>query len=332
MKIFEISNFSKMKIVVLDGYTLNPGDLSWDGIKQFGELTVHDRTGFESGNVIKTIGDARIIFTNKTPLPKEVLEKVPSVKYIGVLATGFNVVDTVAAKELGIIVTNIPAYGTIAVAQFTFALLLEMCHHVGDHTQAVKRGDWTKSIDFCFWNYPLVELAGKTMGLIGFGRIGQATAKIALAFGLNILAFDSYENPDLVSDTIKYVSLDGLLANSDIISLHCPLTDGTIGIINKNSISKMKEGVMIINTSRGPLVVEHDLCDALDSGKVAGAAVDVVSAEPIEANNPLLKAKNCIITPHIAWAPKELRSRLMNTTIENLGAFIKGAPVNVVNL
>lgn len=321
-----------MKIVVLDGYTLNPGDLKWDGVKQFGELTVHDRTGFAPENVIKTIGDADVIFTNKTPLPKAVLENVPSVKYIGVLATGYNVVDTAAAKELGIKVTNIPTYGTSAVAQFTFALLLELCHHAGYHSEAVKNGDWTKSADFCFWNYPLIELAGKNMGLIGFGRIGQATAKIAQAFGLNVLAFDSYQNPALLSDTCRYVSLDELLANSDIISLHCPLSDSTKEIINKNTISKMKNGVMIINTSRGPLVDEQDLCDSLNSGKVAGAAVDVVSAEPIAATNPLLKAKNCIITPHIAWAPKESRTRLMNIAVENLAAYAAGKPVNIVNL
>jgi glycerate dehydrogenase len=320
-----------MKIVVLDGYTLNPGDLSWDGIKQFGDLTVHNRTGFAPENVIKTIGDADVIFTNKTPLPKTVLENVPSVKYIGVLATGYNVVDTAAAKELGIIVTNIPTYGTTAVAQFTFALLLEMCHHAGAHSDAVKNGDWTKSADFCFWNYPLIELAGKNMGFIGFGRIGQATAKVAQALGLNVLAYDSYQNPALVSETCKYVSLDELLANSDIVSLHCPLMESTMGIINKESISKMKVGVMIINTSRGPLVVEQDLCDALNSGKVAGAAVDVVSAEPIAAGNPLLKAKNCIITPHIAWAPKESRLRLMNIAADNLAAYVNGTPVNVVN-
>jgi glycerate dehydrogenase len=321
-----------MKIVVLDGYTLNPGDLSWDGIKQFGEFTVHDRTGFSPENVIKTIGDADVIFTNKTPIPKVVLEKVPSVKYIGVLATGYNVVDTAAAKELGIIVTNIPTYGTAAVAQFTFALLLELCHHVGAHSDAVKKGDWASSIDFCFWNYPLVELADKNMGLIGFGRIGQATAKVAQALGLNVLAYDSYQNPALVSETCKYVTFGELQANSDIISLHCPLTDSTKGIINNDTISEMKDGVMIINTSRGPLVVEQDLCDALNSGKVAGAAVDVVSAEPIAENNPLLKAKNCIITPHIAWAPKESRIRLMKTAVENLAAFVIGSPINVVNL
>jgi glycerate dehydrogenase len=321
-----------MKIVVLDGYTLNPGDLNWDGVKQFGELTVYDRTGFAPENVIKTIGDAEVIFTNKTPLPKAVLENVPSVKYIGVLATGYNVVDTAAAKELGIIVTNIPTYGTTAVAQFSMALLLELCHHVGAHADAVKKGDWTNCVDFCFWNYPLIELAGKNIGMIGFGRIGQATAKVAQAFGLNILAYDSYQNPALVSETCKYVSLDELLANSDIISLHCPLTDSTMGIINKDTIARMKDGVMIINTSRGPLVVEQDLCDALNSGKVAGAAVDVVSSEPISASNPLLQAKNCIITPHIAWAPKESRSRLMNIAVDNLAAFVSGSPVNVVNL
>lgn len=320
-----------MKIVVLDGYTLNPGDLNWDGIKECGDLVVHDRTDFAPEKVIQTIGDAEIVFTNKTPLPKSVLSKTPSVKYIGVLATGFNVVDTEAAKEQGIIVTNIPIYGTTAVAQFSLALLLELCHHVGELSRSVFNGDWTKSPDFCYWNYPLIELAGKTMGIIGFGRIGQATAKIAQSFGLNILAYDSYQNKDLESDTCKYTSLDELLSKSDIISLHCPLLDSTEGIINKNNIAKMKDGVMIINTSRGPLVVEEDLCEALESGKVAAAAVDVVSAEPIASDNPLLKAKNCIITPHIAWAPKESRSRLMNTAVENLTAYIKGSPVNIVN-
>jgi len=321
-----------MKIVVLDGYTLNPGDLSWDAFKQFGEITVHDRTESTPDNVIKTIGDADIVLTNKTPLPRVVLENVPSVKYIGVLATGYNVVDTQAAKEMGIIVTNIPTYGTSAVAQFTFALLLELCHHVGYHSEAVKKGDWTRCADFCFWHYPLIELADKTMGLIGFGRIGQVTAKIAQAFGLNVLVFDIRQNPEISSNTCRYVSLDELLKNSDIISLHCPLSDTTKGIINKDTISKMKDGVMIINTSRGPLINEQDLCDALNSGKVAGAAVDVVSEEPIAATNPLLKAKNCIITPHIAWAPKESRTRLMKIAVENLTAYAAGTPVNIVNL
>ncbi len=320
-----------MKIVVLDGYTLNPGDLSWEGIEKLGELVVHDRTDFSPEKIIKTIGDAEIIFTNKTPLPKSVLSKTPSVKYVGVLATGYNVVDVQAAKENGISVTNIPTYGTTAVAQYSIALLLELCHHIGEHSKTVFNGDWTKSPDFCYWNYPLIELAGKTMGVIGFGRIGQATAKIAQALGLNILAHDSYQNKELESDTCKYVSLDELLSKSDIISLHCPLFDSTKGIINKDNIAKMKDGVMIINTSRGPLVVEEDLCNALNSGKVAGAAVDVVSSEPIAADNPLLKAKNCIVTPHIAWAPKESRTRLMNIAVENLRSFINGTPINIVN-
>ena len=320
-----------MKIVVLDGYTLHPGDLNWDGFQQVGDVAVHDRTDFTPDSVIAAIGDADVIFTNKTPLTKVVLEKVPSVKYIGVLATGYNVVDTAAAKELGIKVTNIPTYGTAAVAQYTFALLLELCHHVGAHADAVKNGEWTKCPDFCFWNYPLVELAGKNMGIIGFGRIGQATAKIAQAFGLNILAVANHQNPALESDTCKYVTLDELLAQSDIISLHCPLLESTQGIINKNNIAKMKDGVLIVNTSRGPLVVEQDLCDALNSGKVGGAALDVVSSEPISATNPLLQAKNCIITPHIAWAPIDSRSRLMNIAVDNLAAFVNGSPVNVVN-
>ena len=320
-----------MNIVILDGYTVNPGDLSWNGIKQFGNVIVHDRTDFDNGKVIEAIGKAEIVFTNKTPLPRAVLEKVPSVKYIGVLATGYNVVDVVAAKELGIKVTNIPTYGTAAVAQFTFALLLEICHHIGDHSKSVKNGAWTSSVDFCFWDYPLIELAGKTMGLIGFGRIGQATAKIAEALGLKVLAYDSVVHPELENDNCKYVMFDELLSQSDIISLHCPLSESTTGIINSATIAQMKDGVMIINTSRGPLIVEEDLCNALNSGKVAFAAVDVVSREPILKDNPLLKARNCIITPHIAWAPKESRSRLIKTTIENLQSFINGNPVNVVN-
>jgi glycerate dehydrogenase len=320
-----------MKIVVLDGYTLNPGDLTWDGIANVGQLVIHDRTDFAPEKVIETIGDAEIVFTNKTPLPKSVLSKTPSVKYIGVLATGYNIVDVTAAKEFGIVVTNIPAYGTTAVAQYTIALLLELCHHIGEHSRSVSNGDWTKSPDWCYWNYPLIELAGKTMGLVGFGRIGQATAKIAQAFGLNILVYDTNQHKELENDSLKYVELDELLSKSDIVSLHCPLFDSTKGIINKDNIAKMKHGVMIINTSRGPLVVEEDLRVALASGKVAGAAVDVVSSEPIAADNPLLKAKNCIITPHIAWAPKESRIRLMNIAVKNLAAFINRTPINIVN-
>jgi glycerate dehydrogenase len=320
-----------MKIVILDGYTLNPGDLSWEKLKDFGALTVHDRTEYKDDIIIEAIGDAEIVFTNKTPLPKKVLEKASSLKYIGVLATGFNVVDVVAAKELGIVVTNVPSYGTTAVAQLTMALLLEMCHHVGEHNRAVKQGDWSKSKDFCFWNYPLMELDGKTMGIIGFGRIGQATAKLAQAFGMNILTSGSRKRPELETSSCKQVDMDELLANSDVISLHCPLTPETEGIINATNISKMKEGTMLINTSRGQLIMEKDLKEALDNGKISRAAIDVVSKEPIDKNNELLKADNCIITPHIAWAPKESRNRLLNTALENLEAFLKGNPINVVN-
>ncbi|ALJ04379.1 glycerate dehydrogenase [Pseudalgibacter alginicilyticus] len=320
-----------MKLVVLDGYTLNPGDLSWEGVEQFGDLVVYDRTKIDNQNIIKNIGEAEIVFTNKTPLPKEVLINVPHLKYIGVLATGYNIIDVETAKNRGIVVSNVPTYGTNAVAQFTMALLLEMCHHIGNHSKAVYNGQWAESLDFSFWNSPLVELDGKTMGIIGFGKIGQATAKIAQAFGLNILFYNRSKKSELETQTCKYAELDDVLKLSDIISLHCPLTEATEGIINHQNISKMKDSVMIINTSRGGLIVETDLKDALNSRKVAGAAVDVVSIEPIEKENPLLDAKNCIITPHIAWAPKESRNRLMQTTIENLKAFLDGSPINVVN-
>ncbi len=320
-----------MKIVVLDGFTLNPGDLSWDGLKCFGDLTLYDRTDHSSEKIIQNIDGAEIVFTNKTPLTREVLKAVPSVKYIGVLATGYNVVDTGAARDLGMIVTNVPAYSTDSVAQLTFALLLEICHHVGSHNEAVYRGDWSNSKDFCFWNYPLIELSGKTMGIIGFGRIGQAVAKIAQTFGLKVLATDNNYKPALENENCKYASLESLFDESDIISLHCPLTDSNREMINSNSILKMKDGVIIINTSRGPLINEADLSKALNSGKVSGAAVDVVSFEPIKQDNPLLKAKNCIITPHIAWAPKEARIRLMDIAVENLRAFLAGKPRNIVS-
>jgi glycerate dehydrogenase len=318
-----------MKMVVLDGYTLNPGDLTWEGLEALGELKVYDRTPQDM--VLERIGDAEIVFTNKTVLTREIFSKSPNIRYIGVLATGYNVVDIEAAKEYGIKVTNIPTYGTTAVAQYVFALLLEMCHHVGDHSNSVKRGEWTTCPDFCYWNYPLIELYDKTMGIIGLGRIGYATANIAKAFGMKVLAYDSCSNKDLEDEHLKFVSLDELFREADFISLHCPLFESTKGIINKNTIAKMKNGVFLINTSRGPLIVEEDLADALNSGKVAGAAVDVVAIEPIKPDNPLLKAKNCIITPHIAWAPRESRQRLMNIAVDNLKAFISGSPVNVVN-
>lgn len=318
-----------MKIVVLDGYTLNPGDISWEGMEALGEVTVYDRTKAE--DIVTRIGDAEVVYTNKTPITRETLDACPNVKFIGVLATGYNIVDIDAAKEKGIPVSNIPTYGTAAVSQFAIALLLELCHHIGEHSNAVKAGDWTNNADWCFWNYPLVELAGKTMGIIGFGRIGQDTGKIAQALGMKVLAFDAYKKPELESETCHYADLDTLLAESDVISLHCPLFPSTEGIINKDNIAKMKDGVMIINDSRGPLIVEEDLRDALNSGKVAGAALDVVSTEPIKMDNPLLDAKNVILTPHIAWAPKESRQRLMDIAVANLKAYADGEAQNVVN-
>jgi glycerate dehydrogenase len=318
-----------MDIVVLDGNTLNPGDLSWEELFKLGDVTIYDRT--DDDQIIDRIGNAKIILTNKTPITKEIFEACPSIEYIGVLATGFNVVDVDAAIKSGVVLTNIPTYGTIAVAQFAFALLLELCHHVGEHSREVKKGEWAKSIDFCFWNYPLVELAGKNMGIIGFGKIGQATAKIATSFGMKVLAFDAFPNKQLETDDIKIVALDELLENSDIISLHCPLHPSTKGMINKNSISKMKDGVMIINTSRGLLIVENDLVEALESGKVSGAAVDVLSDEPPKKDNPLVLCEKCIVTPHIAWAPKESRERLMDIAINNVKCFLEGNIQNKVN-
>lgn len=318
-----------MKIVVLDGYTLNPGDISWEGLEALGEVTVYDRTAPQ--DVVERIKDAEIIYTNKTQVTKETLDACQNVRFIGVLATGYNIVDVKAAKEKGIVTANIPTYGTAAVSQFAIAMLLELCHHIGAHSDSVKRGEWSRNPDWCYWNYPLVELAQKTMGIVGFGRIGQDTAKIAQALGMKILAYDEYKKQELESETCRYTDLDTLLAESDVISLHCPLFPSTEGIINKENIAKMKTGVMILNDSRGPLIVEADLRDALNSGKVAGAAVDVVSTEPIHADNPLLEAKNIIITPHIAWAPKESRQRLMDIAVENLKCFVERKPQNIVN-
>jgi len=312
-----------MKIVVLDGYTENPGDLSWEGLEKLGELTVYDKTATDL--ILDRIGDAEIIYTNKTVLTREIIESALKLKFIGVLATGFNGVDIAAAKELNIPVCNIPTYGTRAVAQFVFALLLEICHHVDHHNGEVQKGRWTNSPHFCFWDYPLMELAGKTMGIIGFGRIGRATADIARAFGMKVLAFDAYyKGPETVP-------MDVLLKNSDVISLHCPLTDETKNLVNRDTIAQMKDGVILINTSRGPLVNEADLREALLSKKVYAAGVDVVSMEPILMNNPLLGLDNCLITPHIAWAPTESRQRLMDMAVENLKAFLNGTPQNVVN-
>ena len=320
-----------MKIVVLDGYTENPGDLSWDALAELGELTVYDRSSLtDESEAIARIGDAEIVVTNKTPITRNVMDACPNMKFIAVLATGYNVVDCVCAREKGIPVSNVPAYGTAAVAQFAIALLLEVCHHIGHHSDSVHNGTWERSIDWCYWDYPLIELDGKTMGIIGFGRIGQATGRIAKAMGMNILATGS--RPTEEGRAIaEYVDLDTLLAKSDVISLHCPLFPETQGIINKDTIAKMKDGVILINNGRGQLVAEQDLADALNSGKVAAAAVDVASTEPIRGDNPLLGAKNCIITPHISWASKESRQRIMDATADNIKAYLAGAPIHVVN-
>jgi len=317
-----------LKIVILDGYTENPGDLSWSGLEALGELTVYDRTPPEQ--VADRIGDAEIVILNKTPLPREMLDRCPNVRYIGVLATGYNIVDVQAAKERGIPVCNIPTYGTDAVGQFAIAMLLEICHHVAHHDAAVHEGRWESCPDWCFWDYPLIELAGKTMGIIGFGRIGRTTGRIARALGMQVVACDSIET-DEGREIGRYLPLEELFACSDVIALHCPLFPETQGIINRDTIAKMKDGVILLNNSRGPLIVEQDLADALNSGKVYAAGLDVVSTEPIRGDNPLLKAKNCLITPHISWAPKESRQRLMGIAVESLRAFLDGNPINVVN-
>ncbi len=320
-----------MKIVVLDGYTENPGDLSWEGLEQLGELTVYARSSLtDERETIARIGDADIVFTNKTPISKAVLEACPKLKFISVLATGYNVVDCGCAKERGIPVSNVPTYGTASVGQFAIGLLLEICHHIGHHDQSVHSGAWERCQDWCYWDYPLIELDGKTLGVIGFGRIGQTTGKIAKAMGMEVLAYDNFPS-DAGRAIASYVELDTLLARSDVIAVHCPLFPETQGIINRDNIAKMKDGVILINNSRGPLVVEQDLADALNSGKVAVAGPDGGSTQPIQGDNPLLKAKNCIITPHISWAPKESRQRIMDCSVSNVKAFLEGSPVNVVN-
>ncbi len=318
-----------MKIVVLDGYALNPGDLSWEGIACFGELTVYERTSAE--DTIARISDAEIVFTNKTVIDRPVLDACPGLRFIGVLATGYNVVDVEAAGEKGIVVCNVPAYSTPSVAQFTAGLILELASRVGRHSDSVVQGDWCRAKDFCYWNAPLTELQGKILGIIGFGTIGQAVARIGEALGMEILAYSRTIYPERETKGCHYTDLDTLLAKSDIISLHCPLFPETQGIICRETIEKMKDGVWIINTARGGCVVEKDLAEALNCGKVGAAAVDVVSTEPMKPDNPLLQAKNVLITPHIAWATKEARARLMETAGKNLERFLAGTPENVVN-
>ncbi len=319
-----------MKIVILDGYTENPGDLSWAPIEAFGELTVYDRTPHNNEEILRRIGDAEVVFTNKTPLNAYVIDNAPNLKYISVLATGYNVVDVAHAAQKGIPVSNVPTYGTEAVAQFAIALLLEVCHHIGHHDREVKAGRWENNDDWCFWDYPLIELYGKTMGIIGLGRIGQSTARIGKAFGMKVIAQSRSVRKE-AEGLAEYVDMDTLLRTSDVIMLHCPLFPETQGIINAENIAKMKDGVIIINNSRGGLVVEQDLADALNSGKVAAAGLDVVSTEPIKGDNPLLTAKNCLITPHISWAPKEARQRIIDISVQNLTGYKTGEFVNVVN-
>ena len=320
-----------MKIVVLDGYTENPGDLSWGGLEALGELTVYDRTSLtDEQESIDRIGDAEMVFTNKTPITKKIIDACPGLKFIGVLATGYNVVDTAYAREKGIPVSNVPTYGTASVSQFSIALLLEVCHHIGHHSESVHQGNWANNADWCYWDYPLIELEGKTIGIIGFGRIGQQEGKIAKALGMNVIAYDVYPN-DFGREIGEYVELDELYARADVITLHCNLTPENTGMINKDSIAKMKDGVILINNARGQLINEQDVTDALNSGKMAAAGLDVVYTEPIRADNPLLGAKNCIITPHISWAPKESRQRIMDCSVANAEAFLRGEPQNVVN-
>jgi glycerate dehydrogenase len=318
-----------MKIVVLDGYTLNPGDLSWADLSKLGEVTIYDHTS--SGQILERARGATILFTNKTPLQVDVLARLDGLQYIGVLATGYNVVDVEAARERDIVVTNIPTYGTKSVAQMVFALLLAMTQHVKEHSDAVFNGEWTKCRDFCFWKYPLTELAGKTMGIVGFGRIGQATADLAAAFGMKVIGYDSRQSDQSQRQNFKWAGLAGLLAEADVVSLHCPLFPETKGIINRETLKLMKPTAFLINTSRGPLVVEEDLAVALNQGQIAGAALDVLTVEPPLVDNPLFTAKSCLITPHISWATREARARLMAIAVDNLQGFLAGHPVNVVN-
>jgi len=318
-----------MKIVVLDGHTLNPGDLDWTKLEQLGELTVYDRTSADK--IVDRARDATIVLTNKTPITAEVITQLPSLKYIGVLATGYNVVDVDAAKQKGILVTNVPGYGAASVAQLSFALILELCHHVQRHSDGVMEGKWARSADWSYWDYPLTELAGKSIGIIGFGNIGQKVADIATSFGMNILAQSRTQTNQSHRKNFRWVSIDELLQQSDVISIHCPLTEDTKGMFNTNTLKKMKPTAFLINTSRGPIVVDKDLADALNNNVIAGAGIDVLSVEPPPADNPLFKAKNILITPHLAWATKEARMRLMNGVVENVVAFLSGKPINVVN-
>jgi glycerate dehydrogenase len=317
-----------MKIVVLDGYALNPGDLNWDGMKELGELVVYERTPAEK--ILEHAAGADVLLTNKTPVRKEIIDHLPDLKYIGVLATGYNIIDVPAANSRGAVVSNIPDYGSYSVAQLTMALLLELCHHSQRHSDTVREGQWATSKDWCYWEHPLIELAGKTMGIIGFGSIGQKVGDMATAFGMNILGTARTRSDQWHRKNFRWVEIPELLERSDVVSIHCPLTPDTNALINSQSLATMKSSAFLLNTSRGPIIVDKDLADALNQGVISGAGIDVLSVEPPEKDNPLFRAKNCIITPHIAWATKEARARLMNMAVKNLKAFLGGSPVNVV--
>lgn len=318
-----------MKIVVLDSYTLNPGDLSWEGLYNLGEVVLYDRT--PADKILERSEGAEILITNKTPLSEETINNLPGLRYIGVLATGYNVIDTAAAKKRSIIVTNVPAYSTMSVAQLTFAFLLELCNHVQQQSDSVMNGKWAQSADFSYSDFPLIELSGKTFGIIGFGTIGKKVADIANIFGMNVMASSRHQTDQSERKNFRWVEINELLEQSDVVSIHCPLTPETKGLINADNLRKMKRSAFLINTSRGPVVVEQDLADALNNDVIAGAGLDVLSTEPPSKDNPLFKARNCLITPHIAWATKEARVRLMDVAIRNVAAFIDGKPVNVIH-
>lgn len=315
-----------MQIIILDGYSINPGDLSWDALREFGTVSVYDRTPQEL--VAQRLVGADAVFVNKCRIGEDQLKKAKNLKFICVLATGYDVVDTTAAKGRGITVCNIPAYSTDSVAQMTMALLLEICMNVGHHNREVHKGRWTHSPDFCFWDTPLIELAGLTFGVLGCGRIGCAAAKLAAAFGMHVIGYSRHEHPEFPGERVTF---DELLARSDVLSLHCPSTVETRGVINGTTIAKMKDGAILLNTSRGSLIDPRSVADALNAGKLYAAGVDVALQEPINKNDPLLYAKNCVITPHIAWAPIAARQRLMRIAVENLRAFVNGTPINRVN-
>ncbi|MFC5649065.1 D-2-hydroxyacid dehydrogenase [Paenibacillus solisilvae] len=318
-----------MNIVVLDGYTLNPGDLSWDELAALGQLTVYERTSPDE--IVERAAGVEVVLTNKTPITAEAIQQLPELKYIGVLATGYNVVDTAAAAERGIIVTNVPDYSTYSVVQLVFAFLLEHCHHVGEHSEAVHEGRWSAGSDFTFSLYPLHELAGKTLGVIGFGQIGQQVARVALAFGMNVAVHTRTAKVIPGLEDVRFLPADKLFELSDVISLHCPLTPDTSGMINRRSLQLMKKNAFLINTARGGHIVEQDLADALNEGVIAGAALDVLAVEPPRADHPLLRARNCIITPHLGWATVDARRRLMSIAAANLRSFQQNLIVNKVN-